>query len=95
MRLVRGLPRERSRWRNSRRSVANEGAMHRETVDLLGRCSDSSEKSPFSLDLPKIHRTSTAGQGSKQTCDSTGSVRRDSKSRSMYPTDILVKIEMD
>ena len=46
--------------------LANEHAMHRETVDLLGRCGVSSEKSPFSADLPKVHRSSTERPGSKQ-----------------------------
>jgi hypothetical protein len=40
--------------------------MHRETVYLLGRFGVSSEKSPFSADLPKVDRSSTERPGSKQ-----------------------------
>jgi hypothetical protein len=52
---------------NRLRSLTNESVMHGETVDLLGRCGVSSEKSPFYADLPRIHRSSTERPGSKQS----------------------------
>ncbi len=40
--------------------------MHRETVELLGRCGISSEKRPFSADLPKVNRSATEPPKSQQ-----------------------------